>query len=210
MARHSRLLREDRDLAQVLDHDAQHHVVADLGDAREFALTNVARAGAEHVEERPRLLIGLFRAGSDDRQLAGLDHFRVAAHRRREIVDALRAQHLAKLGGAFQRDRRALDHHLRLLAAGEQLLHHRFHVIPGRHHAEHDVARGQLGQRVDHFRTVLRERFRLGARAVPDGDVAAALRQARGHLEAHAAGADPAKLASRGWQSVAPLQDRAR
>ena len=47
---------------------------------------------------------------------------------------------------------------------------------------------------LDDLRAVLRERLGLGARAVPDRDVAAALGEALGHRVAHAAGADPADL----------------
>ena len=54
------------------------------------------------------------------------------------------------------------------------------------------VAAGELAQRVDDLRAIFRQRLGLRARAVPDCDVAAGLREAAGHLEAHAAGADPA------------------
>src|SRR5687767_9371590 len=57
VARHPGLLGEDGDLAEVLDHDTQHDVVADLRDARELAFADVARAHAHHVEVRPRGLV---------------------------------------------------------------------------------------------------------------------------------------------------------
>ena len=117
-----------------------------------------------------------------------------------------------QLGRALERDRGALDDHFRFLRARKKLLHHLLHVLPGRHHAEHDVARGELRQRADDFGAVLGERFGFGARAVPQRDVAAALRQARGHLVTHPPSADPAELhvLNRGWQSEVPLRDRAK
>src|SRR6266480_1435366 len=121
-------------------------------------------------------------------------------------------QHLAQLCRALERDGGALDDHFRFPRSREKPLHHFLHVLPCRHHAEHDVARGELRERVDDFGAVLGERLGFSARAVPQRDVAAALRQARGHLVTHAPGADPAELhvLNRGWQSGVPLRDRAK
>ena len=44
MARHAGLLRQDGDLREVLDHDAEHDVVRDLADARQLALAHVGDA----------------------------------------------------------------------------------------------------------------------------------------------------------------------
>src|SRR5687768_1267746 len=87
VARHAGLLREDGDLAQVLDYHAEHHVVADLGDASELALADVARAGAHHVEVRLRLLVRRLRARDDEGQLPCLDDLCIPADRRRQVLD---------------------------------------------------------------------------------------------------------------------------
>src|SRR5712692_2269978 len=137
--RYADLLRENGDLAQRLDHHAEEHVVADLGDARKFSFADIARARAHHVEEGPRLFVGLLRPGSDDSELARLDHLRVAAYRRGEVLDALLPQRFAQLGRALQRDRRALDDHLWLARPGKQLLHDLLDVVPRRDHAENNI-----------------------------------------------------------------------
>jgi hypothetical protein len=68
-------------------------------------LADVARAGAHHVEVGPRGLVGGFRPGHYEGELAGLDDFRIAADRRGEVFDPLLCQDLPQLGGAFERYR---------------------------------------------------------------------------------------------------------
>src|SRR3990172_9330615 len=94
---HARLLREDRDLGERLGDDAEQHVVADLGDPRQLALADVARALPHQVEERARGLIRGFRAGNDERELARLDDLGVPAHRRGEGLDPARGEDRAEL-----------------------------------------------------------------------------------------------------------------
>ena len=211
VTRHARLLGKHRDLAQVLHHHAQHDVVADLRDARQLAVAHIARASAEHVEKRPGVFVGPFRPGGDNGELAGLDHLGVAADRRSKVFDAFLLQHRAQLSRAVERDGRAFDHHAGFRLPGKELRHHLLDVVPGGDHAEDDVAAREVGKRIDDLRAVFPQRLGLGARAVPDGDVAVAFCEAGGHFESHAAGADPAELQfSKGWQSGVPLQGKAR
>src|ERR1700741_634950 len=77
MARHARLLREEGDLAQRLDDHAEMHVVADLGDARELALADVARADTHHVQIGLGFLVRGLRAGHYESQLPRLDELRI-------------------------------------------------------------------------------------------------------------------------------------
>ena len=198
MPRHARLLRQHGDLGERLRHDTEKNVVTDLDDARELALPDVAGRGSDHLEKRQRCVVRRPRPGADERKLARLDHLRVSGNGRREQLDAALSQQGAQLGRALERNRRAFDDHARQTSAarqkpvrtGDDLLD----VIPRRHHAEHDVARGKLRQRLRDFRAMLGQRLGLGTRTIPDGDVAAAFGQPRRHFVAHAAGADPAQL----------------
>src|SRR6185436_17865527 len=97
VARHADLLREDRDLAQRLDHHAEVHVVADLGDARKLALADVARADAHHVEVRLGLFICRFGPGHHEGELSRLDDFRIPTHGCGEVLHYLCDQHFEKL-----------------------------------------------------------------------------------------------------------------
>ena len=75
MARHAHLVGEQRDLDQVFDDDAEHDVVRDLADARQFAFADIGDAlRREHFDQRHGRLGDGFRTGHNRRQLAGLDH----------------------------------------------------------------------------------------------------------------------------------------
>src|SRR5207302_3035141 len=87
----------------------EEDVVADLHDARELALADIARGRPDHLEVRQRLVEGLPRARADEAQLSRLDHLRVARHGRGEVLDAALCQHRAQLRASLERDRRALD-----------------------------------------------------------------------------------------------------
>ena len=53
VTRHPQLVGEEGDLDQVLDHDAEHDVVGDLADARQFALAHIGDATRrEHFHHR--------------------------------------------------------------------------------------------------------------------------------------------------------------
>ena len=121
MARHAHLVGEQRDFDQVLDHHAEHDVVRDLADAREFAVADIGHAARrEHLDQRHRDFgVGLG-AGHHGRQLAGLDHLGIAGHRCGQETHAFFGQALADGGGFLNPDRRAVDNHARQLAAGAQ------------------------------------------------------------------------------------------
>ena len=89
VARHARLLREDGDLGQRLRHHAEEHVVADLDDARELALADVARRRRDQLEQRRASSKAVFGPGADEGELARLDHLGVAGHRRGQVLDAV-------------------------------------------------------------------------------------------------------------------------
>ena len=198
MPRHSCLLRQHRDLGERLRDNPEKDVVTDLDDARELALPDIACRGSDHPEVRQRRVVGRLRPGADERKLACLDHFRVSRHGRRKQLDAALVQQGAQLGRAFERNRRAFDDHAwqfsfarqKPLRTGDDLPD----VIPGRHHAKDDVARGKIGQRRRDFRAVAGQGLGFGTRAVPNRDVAATLGEPRRHFVAHSAGADPAQF----------------
>ena len=53
--RHYGLLGEQRDLDQVLDDDAEHHIVRNLADARELAFAHIGdTVGREHLDQSRR------------------------------------------------------------------------------------------------------------------------------------------------------------
>jgi hypothetical protein len=113
-------------------------------------------------------------------------------------VDAPRAQHVAKLGRPFERDRRALDNERRLYVRRRQQPprsgDHLAHVLPRRHHHEHDVAGGKFGEAACDLRAMRGERLGLLARAVPHRDVRAGFGEALRHGVSHASDPDPADL----------------
>ena len=79
MARHARLLGEDRDLGEVLDRDAEQHVVGDLAEAGELALADVGDApGGKRQNQRLDLAEGSLGARRDRAELAGAHAFGVA------------------------------------------------------------------------------------------------------------------------------------
>src|SRR5271169_5188790 len=82
MARHAGLLREYRDLGEILYHDAEEDVVRDLADARQLTLADIGNAGGrDGFEIRLHLLECRLWAGHDHGKLAGLDAFAVTADR---------------------------------------------------------------------------------------------------------------------------------
>src|SRR5450759_4386513 len=190
-------------LGQRLRDDAEEHVVADLHDTGEFALADVARGRRDEPEQRRHLVKHRLGPRADETQLSGLDHLGVARHRRRKHLRAVLRQNAAQLGRAFERNRGTFDHDARCAALAfgfrEQSAgpgNDRFHVGVGRHHAEHDVAGGELGHVVRNARAVLGQWLRLGARAVVYGEIAAGLGQPQRHFVSHAADADPADFCS--------------
>ena len=198
MARHAHLVGEQRDLDQVLDHHAEHDVVRDLADARELAVADVGHAlRREHFDQRHRDLGVGFRARHHRRQLAGLDHLGIAGHRRGDEAHALLGQPLADVGGFLDRNRRAVDQHLRLLGAAQQAVlaeNDLLDVLAGGDDGEHHVATGELDRLVDDLGALGGQRLGLGAGAVPDRHIVAGLEQAFRHRRAHAADPDPADL----------------
>ena len=171
--------------------------MADLDDARELALADIADAGAEAFEIGPRRVERRLGAGDDEAELARLDHLAVAADRRRQQMRAALFRRRAQLGRGLLRHRRAVDQDLgRLVLARQHALGAERHVeqiLRRRDHGEHDVAVGEIDRRVDHRRAILRQRIGLGARAVIGRDLAAGLGEPRRHRKSHAAGADPAE-----------------
>jgi hypothetical protein len=97
VARHAGLLGQYGDLDQRLDDDAEEDVVADLAEAGQFALADIADAATESLEIADHLVIGLFRSRGDDAQLAGLDHLAVSADRRSKEGRANPADIFARL-----------------------------------------------------------------------------------------------------------------
>ena len=199
MARHAHLVGEQRDLDQVLDHHAEHDVVRDLADAREFAVADIGHAARrEHLDQRHGGLAGRLRAGDDGGELAGLDDLGVAAHRRGDEIGAELLELVADRGGFLDRDGRAIDHDRRQLAAlaahAVLAVEHVLHVLAGVDDREQHVDVFEIGQMVDDLAADLGERLGLGARAIPDRNVMAGLDQPLGHGQAHAAHADPADL----------------
>ena len=200
MARHAHLVGQQRDLDQVLDHDAEHDVVRDLADAREFAVADVGHAGRrEHLDHRHDGLAGGFRAGNDRRQLAGLDHLGVAAtpaprRSRRRVLEAscgCRRNPRPRWSSSRRRSSAACR------CAGDDAVLAEIdllEVLAGRHDREQHVDAGEVGELVDDLAALGGERLGLGAGAVPDRDVVAGLEQPLGHRIAHAAHADPADL----------------
>ena len=89
MTRHAHLVGQKRDLDQILDDDAEHDIVGDLADAGELAVAHIGHAAwREHFDQGRCGLAGGLRAGDDRGQLAGLDHFGIAAHRRGDEIGA--------------------------------------------------------------------------------------------------------------------------
>ena len=198
VARHAHLVGEQRDLDQVLDHHAEHDIVCDLADARELAVAHVGDTlRREHLDQRHRHFgVGLG-TGHHGRQFAGLDHLGVAGYRRGQEAYAAFGQPLADGGGFLDRDRRAIDQHLRLLGAAEQAIFAEddlFDVLAGGDDREHHVATGEIDRLVDDLAAFGGQRLGLGAGAVPDRHIMAGLKQALGHRRAHAADPDPADL----------------
>jgi len=190
------LLRKDRDLGKRLRDDAEEDVVADLDDARELALADVARRRCDHLQVRKRGVECGARSRAHERQPAGLDDLRVAGDGSRKQIDAAREKRLPQLGRSFERNRRTFDDELRVgratrqqpARAGDDFRD----VLPCGDHHEHDVARREVADVLRDLRADLRERLGLGARAVPHGEVRSALGQPLGHRVTHAAHADPA------------------
>ncbi len=197
VARHAHLVGQQRDLDQVLDHHAEHDVVRDLADAREFAVADIGDARRrEHLDHLLDLAERRLGSGADRRQLAGLDHLGVAGDRRADVVGAAILQPLADGDQFLDRDGRAVDEHAGRLAVAAQhavlaeidLLD----VLALGDDREHHVHAGEVGRLVDDLAARLGERLGLGAGAIPDRDVVAGLQQPLGHRVAHAAHADPA------------------
>ena len=82
MAGRACLLRQDGDLGERLRDHAEEDVVADLHDARELALADVADPLAQGLQVRERLLIGGPAARDDDAEPSSLDHLAVSTDRR--------------------------------------------------------------------------------------------------------------------------------
>ena len=51
VTRHAHLVHQQRDLDEVLDHDAEHDVVANLGNARQLALGHLAQHPIQHLAD---------------------------------------------------------------------------------------------------------------------------------------------------------------
>ena len=197
MPRDAGLLGEDGDLAERLDDHAEHGVVRDLPDPRQFALAHVGGAAAEHLEVGLGQLKKLLRPRCHHPQQAGLRHLAVAGHRCAEVAHAEFLALRADFGRSVVRDRRAVDYDLGMLLSRQQTAlaeQHLLQVRGGRHHGEDDVAGAKLGYLAGDLRAVLRQRLGLRASAVPHRHVALRLEQARGHRVAHAPHADPADL----------------
>ena len=114
MARHAGLLRQDGDLGEILDDDAEEDVVRDLADARELAFTDVSDAGSRNRRQiRLDLFEGGLRTRNNRRELAGFDALAVAAHRRADEFAAQLLQPRADRLGLFDADRGAVDQDLR-------------------------------------------------------------------------------------------------
>ena len=199
VARHAHLVGQQRDLDQVLDDDAEHDIVRDLADAREFAVADIGHAARrEDLDQRHGDLAGGFRARHDGGQLAGLDHLGIAAHRRGDEIGVELLELVADLGGFLDRDGRAIDddrRHLAALAADAVLaVEHLLHVLAGGDDREQHIDVLEIGQMIDHLAADLFKRLGLGARAVPDRNVMAGLDEPLGHRKTHPAHADPADL----------------
>src|SRR5665213_221644 len=199
VTRHAGLLREDGNLGEVLDHDAEEYVVRDLADAGQLALADIGHAGSrDDGEIRPHLVEGGLRTGDDGGKLPGLDGLAVARDRRTDQLAAELGQSRADRLRLLDPDGGAVDENLRARTAGfgEQSVAAEtdlLEILAGRYHREHDVLAGQFARVIDDASAILRQWLGLGASPVPDHHLMASLHQPLGHRIAHASHADPAE-----------------
>jgi hypothetical protein len=191
-------LRQDGDLAQVLDHHAQHDVVGNLAEARQLALADIG-----HAARGKGLDVGLYHvvggpgARGHGGELAGLHHLGVAAHRCGDQVGAQLGEACAAGGRLLGRDGGTVDEDLRdpAIAAGGDAVRAEadlVHVLAGGNHQEHDVARCQRRRRIHDLGAESGQRLGLGPRPVPHLHRVTGLGEKRRHRLAHAPEPDPA------------------